>query len=973
MAEPRLYALPPGCDYARELLAGLETWLGDAAPEARARVTILVNTRRMQRRLHALLVASGPVLMPRIRLITDLAADPTLSDLPLPGSALRRRLELAGAVAQLIDRQPELAPRGAVFDLADSLARLMDEMQGEDVGPDTLTQLDVSEHSAHWARSLTFVEAIARYWAPGMAPGVEARQRAAVAGLVARWARTPPADPVIVAGSTGSRGTTRVLIEAVARLANGAVVLPGFDFDMPPAVWQALDDAGTAEDHPQYRFHRLMDALGIAPGAVRRWTPAEPAAPGRNRLLSLALRPAPVTDQWLAEGPELLPDLGRATRGVTLLEAPEPRAEALAIALSLRRAAEDGITAALITPDRVLTRRVAAALDRWGIVPDDSAGAPLALSPPGRFLRQVAELFGALPTGEALVALLGHPLCHSGDGRGEHLRLARDLELGLLRGGAPFVEPARLLDWAGKRGASHARWAQWLAPLLADAAEAPDARPLTDHLAGHVALAEALAAGSQAAGSGTLWDKAAGEEARAALAELTAEADAGGEMTAAEYRALLRSVLDTREVRETLTAHPRILIWGTLEARVQGADLVILAGLNEGVWPEAPAPDPWLSRPMRLAAGLLLPERRIGLAAHDFQQAAAAPEVMLSRALRDDEAPTVPARWLNRLVNLLQGLGPEGTAALGAMRAAGAGRLDLARRLETPATPVAPAPRPSPRPPVAARPRKLSVTRIRTLIRDPYAIYAREILRLRPLDPLRPEPDPPLRGTAIHAILARFLDETRDGLPEDARARLLAIAESELAANVRWPAARRLWAAQIARAAEWFLATEAGRRAEAQPLALECRGRLDLADPRFTIIGTADRIDRRPDGELIVYDYKTGQIPSSRQVRHFDRQLPIEGLMAEGGGFEGLDAAPVAGLRYIGLGTKREQAERLEDGLLEETRAGLVRLLRAWDARATGYASRARLERRKDAGEYDHLARLGEWDEADMPQPEDVG
>lgn len=972
MAEPRLHALPPGCDYARELLAGLDAWLGDTSPEARARVTILVNTARMQRRLRALLAASGPVLMPRIRLITDLAADPTLSDLPLPASALRRRLELAGAVARLIDRQPDLAPRGAVFDLADSLARLMDEMQGEGVGPDTLRRLDVSEHSAHWARSLTFVETIARYWAPGMAPGAEARQRAAVAALIARWAETPPADPVIVAGSTGSRGTTRLLIEAVARLANGAVVLPGFDFDMPPAAWQALDDAGSAEDHPQYRFHRLMGTLGIAPGAVRRWTTAAPASPERNRLVSLALRPAPVTDQWLAEGPAIAPDLAEATRGLTLVEAPGPRAEALVIALRLRLAVEEGITAALITPDRVLTRQVTAALDRWGILPDDSAGAPLALSPPGRFLRQVAELFGAPPTGEALVALLGHPLAHSGAGRGEHLRLARDLELGLLRGGAPFVHPARMLAWAEARGPVHARWARWLGSLLEDAAAA-GSRPLADHVAAHLSLAEALAAGSETGGSGVLWEKEAGGKAREAMAQIAAEADAGGVMTPVEYRTLLLGVLEGGEVREPVTAHPRILIWGTLEARVQGADLVILAGLNEGTWPEPPAADPWLSRPMRQAAGLLLPERRIGLAAHDFQQAVAAPRAMLTRALRDDEAPTVPARWLNRLTNLLGGLGPEGTEALDRMRRAGREWLDLARRLELPAETVAPAPRPAPRPPVAARPRQLSVTRIAKLIRDPYEIYAREILRLRPLDALRPRPDPPLRGTLMHAILARFVAETRDGLPGDARERLLAIAEAELAAQAPWPAARRLWVARIERVADWFVTTEASRRAEARPTAFECRGRLELDDPPFTIVGTADRVDTTPDGALILYDYKSGAIPSERQVRHFDRQLPLEGLMAESGGFEGLAGAPVAGLRYIGLGARPVQVERLEPGLLDETRAGLLRLLRAWQDRRTGYTSRARMERRKDPGDYDHLARLGEWDEADAPHPEDVG
>ena len=886
---------------------------------------------------------------------------------------MHRRLDLARAVAALLQVQPDLAPRSAAFDLADSLAALMDEMKGEGVTPDDLAALDVGDHSAHWARSRQFIDVITRHWAPGHAPDAEERLRLAASHLAEVWAKTPPPDPVIVAGSTGSRGATALFMQAVARLPRGAVVLPGFDFDMKQAVWDALDAAAGAEDHPQFRFARLMRALEIAPGDVTRWTGAAPAAPARGPLISLALRPAPVTDQWREEGPAL-PDIGAATAGLTLIEAPGPRAEALAIALCLRAAAEAGETAALITPDRVLTRQVTAALDRWGILPDDSAGLPLPLSAPGRLLRLTAAARAEPLTAEGLLALLAHPLTHSGAGRGPHLRRTRELELELLRGGPPFADLDALRVWAAARDRDPgaAAWADWIAAVLSPG-HAPGARPLAEHLADHLAMTENLAAGPGAGGSGTLWEEAPGEAALAVAVALTAAAPAGGEMGAADYAALFRSVLEGEEVRTPAKSDPRIMIWGTLEARLQSADLMILAGLNEGIWPPLPAPDPWLNRAMRQEAGLRLPERQIGLSAHDFQQAIAAPRVVLSRAIRDAEAPTVPARWMNRLGNLLGGIGPAGEAALAAMRARGQGWLDMAATLETPAAPVPPAPRPAPRPPVAVRPSRLSVTRISTLIRDPYAIYAREVLRLRPLDPLRPEPDPPLRGTLIHEVLHRFVEETRDGLPGDARARLMAIAEEVLTRGAPWPAARRFWLAGLDRVADWFLAGEAARRAGASPAALECRGKLQMAEADFTLSAEADRIDRSPDGRLLIYDYKTGSLPSEKQVRLFDKQLPLEAAMAERGAFEGLDPAPVAGLTYIGLGSDPKTRDVLTDGLIAEVWADFQRLLAAWADPATGYTSRARAERRKDRFDYDHLARLGEWDESDPPVPEDVG
>ncbi len=457
-----------------------------------------------------------------------------------------------------------------------------------------------------------------------------------------------------------------------------------------------MDDALVHEAHPQFRMGMLLSALGLRAAQVAPWVAAAAPAPGRNRLISLALRPAPVTDQWISEGPAL-GDLMAATKGLTLVEAPSPRHEAMAVALALREAVARGETACLISPDRGLTRRVAAALDRWGLRPDDSAGVPLPQTAPGRLLRLVAQGMGRALAVDDLMVLLKHPLVHTGTDRGPHRLLTGQLELHLRRQGPPFPDGVFLSGWAAARPeAGAAAWGLWLAGVVEDLrALAPAA--LADHVRRHRDLSERLARGAEVAeGAGALWKERAGEEALAALAEVEGEAPTGFTLPPADYAQLLSGILAQRQVRSTVETDGRVEILGTQEARIQGADLVVLGGLTEGSWPEMPAPDPWLNRRLRRDAGLLVPERRVGLAAHDFQMAIAAPRVVLTRAHRNAEAETVPSRWLNRLTNLLDGLPQQGgPAALAAMRGRGTALLALAARLEQ-ADPVPPrrAPRP---------------------------------------------------------------------------------------------------------------------------------------------------------------------------------------------------------------------------------------------------------------------------------------
>lgn len=974
---PHVFALPPGVDFPDAVVAGLRARMQGQPPEAMARVTLYVNTTRMSRRITEIFARSGAAFLPRLLLVSDPPAGRVGMGLAPAVPALRRLLQLSVLIGGLLDQVPDLAPRSAIADLAESLGALMSEMQGEGVAPEQIAHLDVSDFSEHWARTRAFLTIIAPFFTDEASPSAEGRQRAVAMALAEVWADAPPLGPVIVAGSTASRGATALFMRAVAGLPQGALILPGLDNATPEKVWDAIADPALAQDHPQYRLGRMLRDLGVNPSQVAPWVDVAPASVARNAVVSLALRPAPVTDQWLVEG-QLLPDLPGAMQGVSLVEAASPRLEALSIALILRQAAQQGTTAALVSPDRTLTRRVAAALARWGIRPDDSAGIPLNQTAPGRMLRHVVRMFGTRLSSDALLVLLKHPLTASAIDRGVHLLLSRDLELSLRDKGPAFPTGSDLVAWGAAHGHEAALgWATALAGAI-DGLEGVGPAPLAAHVARTITMAERLARGPAPDGTGEVWKAAPGEAALTFLTTLASEAAHGGTLTPAEYRDLFDNLISGVEVRAPVIAHPHISIWGTIEARVQGADLVILGGLNEGVWPGMPAPDPWLNRKMRREAGLLAPEREIGLAAHDFQQAVAAPRVVISRALRNAEAETVPSRWLNRLMNLLAGL-PErgGDAALDQMRARGQAFLNMATALDRPlATPppdLLPAKRPSPRPPLAARPKSLSLTRIEMLIRDPYAIYADKILRLRPLNPMRPKADARDRGTVVHAVLERFVKERPEGEVRDAaRLRLMQITDEVLAEQVPWPAARALWAARLDRAADHFLTVDARDGGEA--VMVEGKGTFTLPALDFTIFGTPDRIDRLPDGSLHLIDYKTGSPPTEAQQKSYAKQLHLAALMAEAGGFGQLGPQEVSKITYVGLGSKgAETGQTITPDVLGAVRDGVEQLIGGYADPALGYTARRAVFTEAFPGDYDHLARFGEWEMTDTPELQDVG
>jgi RecB family exonuclease len=590
-------------------------------------------------------------------------------------------------------------------------------------------------------------------------------------------------------------------------------------------------------------------------------------------------------------------------------------------------------------------------------------------------LRHAAALLADRLTAEALVVVLKHPLTHSGAERGSHLLFTRELELRLRRSGPPFPDRTSLATWAAGDRAPQgvADWVGWLSDLLPDSTD-EKAAPIITLVRRHLDLAERLVAGPGGSPA-ELWAGAAGASAREAMTALSTAAMHGAPITARDYVRLLDQVLSGRNVPDDIPSHPLLRFRGPREARSEAADVLILAGLNDGVWPAFAAPDPWMSRGMRHAAGLTLPERQVGLSAHDFQMAACAPQVVLSRARRDDAAETVPSRWLNRLTNLMTGLPGGWDASLAGIRARGDRWVALGAALSRPITSIPSEPRPAPAPLPAVRPRSLSITQIQTLIRDPYAVYAREVLRLRPLDPLTRAPDPRDRGNVLHAVLEALVAE--DPYDEAAfAAALLARAEARLAAEVPWPAARRLWLARLAAAAPDFAAGETARRDEALPFVREATAALDLPGAGFRLTGKIDRIDRGSDGAWRIYDYKTGAPPKAAEQRHFDRQLALSALCVARGTVAGVAAGPVAAAAFLSLapGAAMEAAPApdLDPDLVE---AALARLVAAWTDPARGYVARRAVKKTfgMEPGAYDHLARFGEWAQTDSPRVIPVG
>jgi len=1024
---PHVFNIPTGHSFVDALAEGLVRQAG-GDPLRLAAMTVLLPNRRACRALQEAFLRATPfagtdphehraLLLPRLRPIGDvdeddltvLSAAGTALELPPAIDPLRRQLLLARLVmASRPKFQPPQNPRdesraGAAaasgeplrwqdaVRLAADLGRLLDQVDTERCDLANLDKLVLGDLARHWQLTVDFLAILRDAWpailrAEG-AIDVAARRNLLLDHQRALWQRTPPSGPVIAAGSTGSIPASADLIALIARLPQGAVVLPGLDLDLDDEAWgKVLQDTS----HPQFGLAQLLTHIGLDRAQVRDWTerPLDRIAEQRRRVVADALLPADCTDRWSSAPERVSIDATqRAWAQVQRLDCRSRAEEAGVIALILRRHVEQpgDQRAALVTPDRQLAAQVTAELRRWNIVIDDSAGHKLNLTPPGAFFLLLAEAAAVDWAPVELLALLKHPLAAAGLATADLRALVRELERSLLRGPRPGP------GWAGLRAALVAAEAageisarrferllaliERLAACTASLGSWQQETDLQQRLNAHLQALEALAADATTSGADRLWRLEAGE-ALADFCHRLAEAAAGQPAMAAEdYAALLAELMQSVEVRPRYGTHPRLFIWGPLEARLQQVDLMVLSGLNEGTWPAEPAIDPWLNRPMRQAFGLPSPERRIGLSAHDFQQALGAPVVYLTRAARIEGTPTVPSRWLLRLDAYLRCLGlvmtQPGHAPWQAWQQA----------LDRPAA-VQPCGRPAPKPGVKYRPRHLSVTGIETWMRDPYAIYAQHILKLRALDPLDADPSLADLGTVIHEALDRFIRDCRDGVPADALARLLAHSEQAFHLLQDRPAVWAFWWPRFQRIAAWVVAAEEERRPQIAESFTEVKAVLaiDAVEPPFELRARADRIDRRKDGGLAIIDYKTGTIPSMQDIHlGFAPQLPLEAALARRGAFKPADGVtaitgPIEELAFWQLnGTETggvkpvREAGRGKQGatdynqLADAAYEGLIELLRDFSREDASYPAQPAADFAPRYSDYWHLSRVLEW------------
>lgn len=1002
MARQSLYSIAPDAPFLTTLAARIldGTLLGDwprTGPFWLSDVTIILPTRRARLALaEALLVATGgALLLPDIRTLGEDDSEeapflPPFDAAPLPPAA--PAIERTLCLARLVDawaRSPAGAevlaspPNAAeILGLAESLGEVLDDLTIEDADltgfEAQIAGLDVAEN---WRQTRAFLTIVLDTWptilaATGRADAVALRNL-----RLRREADAAPAifgdRPVIAAGSTGSIPATADLLAAIARLPRGAVVLPGLDLGLTGAQHEALiAPAGNAHGHPQYGLARLLRRLGTTHAAVTELGP-DTVSP-RLRTVRHALAPAAETAGWAAARLDLAAHLPEALAGVTVIAARNEADESLAIAIAAREALALGQSVGIVSPDQVLSRRIAADLLRFDIEVDDAAGVPLFQSPVGRLLRQALAVAASDFAALDVAALLHNPAVDLGLGRAEIARRLTLLEMGVLRGqrlrpGTAGLlagiatnldgradHPPRQLDDAEADAAADLvhRLAAALAPLTALGARPSLVAP--DLIAALALSLDALLAGN---------DALLGLDAFRRLAEGFAQS---GETGPAFPPRALDQVLAALSAGVTVTdPRPRrddIAIWGRIEARLQNPDLLILAGLNEDVWPEPADPGPWLSRGMRLAAGLEPPERRHGLAAHDFEMGMGNARVMLAYALRRGTAPALPSRLVQRLDAFI------GEAEAKRLHARGVPHLDSAARLDLADAPPRPAARPAPRPETALRPRKLSITEIETLFRSPYDIYARHVLRLRPLPALGAPPDARERGAMVHEVFARFVEEGHDFAAPDAPARLMELADEAFAGLDAIGERRDIWLARFAVAATQFLAFEREREPRVRRRHAEIEGVWVPPDSiPFRLSGRADRIDEMVDGTLEILDFKTGSIPSAKLMQALEApQLLLEAAMARAGGFDAVVPAPAGALTYvkIGLGPEALVATpfRAPEGhdLPQAVEAASLRMQRLVAALlltdALAMAARVRpVPGQRYAGDYDHLARTAEW------------
>ncbi len=1033
-----IYSIPAECNFLQVLVHSLldGTLIKGFSPRDNplllASVTIFVPNRRAARALSTAFISAfkeEALLLPNIKTLGDVGDEdfgiaPDTSHFGQPGEEIKpleRTLQLSNLIQHWVNAMEAETRRiyndeeimipsskaDAVL-LAQDLSALLSQITQEEINWSDIQNIVPDNHAEWWKLTITFLNIIMEAWPQHLKnkdlldPADRAAKLLDLRTEFYKSARNK--GPVIIAGSTGSVASTRRLLSAVAQLENGAVILPGLDKSISNSQWQVLTQAESSdiailETHPQFGLAQLLKELSVERDNVEELGTKSIDGQFCQSLFGLAMAPSNFTADWLNQSSKL------ATKAIetslskfTLIEAGNERQEALAIAIAMRETLiEENKTAALITPDRNLARRVSLELQRFNIIVDDTGGTPLKNSAAALFLRQISDICFTQFQNSALAALLKNPICLAGYSYSVAQNAARHFELVALRGVIDKLEPGSFEKFIQIRKAQISEAKYVSAPVkriteeewqilieycarldeifmpLVELSRTKTEKSLQDFFLKIANAAEALSTNDEGSpqilnGEGAMELKHLFEDVLSIDANLF-------EMATQDFPSVFDAILKTITTRPRGNTHPRLHIYGPLEVRLLEHDRVILAGLNEGSWPQTTRNDAFLNRAMRQELGMASPERRTGLSAHDFQQLMGKQDVFLCRSSRVDKSPTVASRWIQRLTALI---GKEQTSLL---KKRGEQYLKYGEYLDKADTPSKRVKRPNPKPPVEARPTSLPVTDIETWIRDPYALYAKRVLKLQPLDPLEREPDHLLKGTLYHAIMQDYVEAIDLSKPASERKTYLKelagehINEQNLSTDLS-----NIWKLRFDEIAECYIEWEETyhQKHKIKDTLCEIEGSITLADSDFKLRARADRIDVNDDKSLHIIDYKTGNSPSIAQAQTLSPQLALEGLIARLNGFNTTGDTTISNLSYMRLRRVTEfknqsiaNKDCSLDDIINNAEAELLKLVKGYQHQDQGYLSRRAPFKDGDiTGDYDHLSRTREWsfgeDEGDV-------
>lgn len=950
---------------------------------------ILLPSRRACRELREEFLRffdGQPILPPRMNALGDLDEDDIallsygqdtaeqFMEIPPAISPIKRQMILADKILNHA-KQDEKGGIATRYDqamvIAGQLGRFIDEMITEGAVFDDLKNIVPENYASHWDVILSFLSILFDEW-PSILTELGYVDPATRRNMVIRaqaqlWAHKPPSHPVIIAGVTGTIPAAAELIKTVLSHDNGHVILPGVDMNIDAESYAVL-----GEDHPQHGFKELLQQIEIKRENIEILGLSDGGA--RAVFLGEVMRPKETTDRWSDLSAERFQN---ALASVKHIEFENEQDEAQAIALMLREVLEaPAKTACLVTADRHLARRVSSLMKRWDVQIDDSGGVPLHQTPLGIWFLLLAEMIESDCDPVLLVAFLKHPLTHLGMDKKEMMKKVHAFEKHLLRAGfsgqgLDEIMAFTLLDerTGEPRDLPDISFIQNLKEKVQDFVFKlkSEEKSLKEIALTHVRLAEELAASDHQTGAEILWVDDDGEAMAHFFSNLLQTFDEIHREEHVsnhdfEYSRLLQSLMMGVNVRPKFGGHPRLKILGLMEARLINADVFILGGLNENVWPPEPTADPFLSRGMRIEAGLPTHDKAIGMAAHDFVEKLSKPQVILTRALKSGGSPTIASRWLVRMKALCEKLGihyDENTSYH-----------DWLYHWHLSDRDITPIKRPMPRPSVDVRPTRLSVSSIEKLMRDPYVVYAQKVLNVQPLDPLKKKSDAAARGQFLHKVMEEFCELYPDDMDEHAREHLDDIAARLLPEFCPHEKTRVFWKSRFDAIAPLIIAHEREWRTKAQTLVIEREGTHEFIHDKgtFTLYARADRMDiNRQDKAVTIIDYKTGGIPSDKDVTHgFSPQLPLEALIANKGGFGPGARNPVASLEYWAL-KKGEQKKFVKavkadiDELIDEAEAGLLKLVTYFADESVPYPPAPRQDKALAYNDFEHLSRQKEW------------